>query len=104
MGFSHLFLGSEDKSKGTPFAVSTIGLVVGLAVAVAAVAGLGWKVHKLAKLSKVEPREERYADMADDTCKAIPERQIEYNDDMADLGVISKEKQAELFKDKVMYS
>ena len=76
---------------------------VGLAVAVAVIAGLIIQVKKMQKNARVGPREDRYAD-AVQAQKVIPEQKIEGQHDLADLGVITKEKQAELFNDKVIYS
>ena len=81
----------------------TIGMGVGLVVAVAVIAGLIFKVKKMQKSARVIPQENRYADTVE-AQKVIPERQIESQHDLADLGVITKEKQAELFNDRVTFS
>ena len=66
-------------------------------VAIAIIAGLAWKVKKLKRIEKVIPMETRYAGDTDNA-HDVPERQMETHDDLADMVVMSKEKQSELFK------
>ena len=88
--------GNSNANKGMSTAlVAFLSCVV--VVAIAIIAGLAWKVKKLKRIEKVIPMEARYAG---DTNSAhdVPERQMESHDDLADMVVMSKEKQSELFK------
>ena len=78
-------------------------MAVGLVFAFAVIAVLIYKVKKMQNSTRVIPREKRYAN-AVEADKVIPERQIESQHDLADLGVINKEMQGEIFNDRVTYS
>ncbi|XP_065067731.1 pancreatic secretory granule membrane major glycoprotein GP2-like isoform X1 [Rhopilema esculentum] len=95
--------GHEDKT--TAF----VGMGVAVAVLVAVVAGLAFKVAHMKKSAKVAPRPEkdnRYAGSQED----LPPEQHKddghlYDDaEMQNIGVISKEQQAEFFKDNAFCS
>ena len=90
----------EDGNSNANTGMSTAlvaSLSVVAAAAIAIIAALAWKVKKLKRIEKVIPMETRYAG---DTNSAhdVPERQMENHDDLADMVVMSKEKQSELFK------
>ena len=95
------FLLTGDNGQHDANSKSNTGLTVSLAcvaaVAIAIVAGLAWKVRKFKKMEVVIPMEARYAGDLD-TAHTGPERQLENHDDPADMVVMSKEKQLELFK------
>eukprot|EP00795_Rhopilema_esculentum_P010796 gene10796-19600_t len=95
--------GHEDKT--TAF----VGMGVAVAVLVAVVAGLAFKVAHMKKSAKVAPKPEkdnRYAGSQEDLPPEQHKDDGHLYDDvvMQNIGVISKEQQAEIFKDNAFCS
>ena len=96
-------LESTNQSPLTITVGAVSGLAVGLTVAVAVIAGLIFKVKKMQKVTCAIPGQAKCADSGE-AIKTIPERQIEGENGLVNLGVIIEEKQAELFSDSVTVS
>ena len=86
-----------------------VGMGVAVAVLVAVVAGLAFKVAHMKKSAKVAPKPEkdnRYAGSQEDLPPEQHKDDVHLCDDaeMQNIGIISKAQQAEIFKDDAFCS